>query len=222
MKTAASLLAVIACSSDPPPDFSLTDEHTASAISNSCSTAASAAGAPDDVVNFLAHPHDSTPQERQRIAIYLEAIGVAEHCPEFTGDDARNEHTASPEEHGKLEEPVHLEPLPVNVQQFPEELRRLCQAWALENLSPVAYEEFRQLRPERMDDLDRRIWGERFNRQSLWRYRSNLAGSGEQFWHPTASASPPPARIPRTHDGMPRSHARRSTSSAARYSPSKR
>ncbi len=141
MKTAAFLLAVIACSSDPPPDFSLTDEHTASASSNSCSTAASTAGAPDDVVNFLAHPHDSTPQERQRVAIYLEAIGVAEHCPEFTGDDARNEHTASPEEHGKLEEPVHLEPLPVNVQQFPEELRRLCQAWALENLSPVGYEE---------------------------------------------------------------------------------
>ncbi len=205
MKTAAFLLAlaVIACSSNPTPDFPIPDEHTASASSNSCSTAASAAGAPDDVAEFLAHPQDSTPQQRQRVAIYLVAIGVAEHCPEFPGDDARNAQTASPEEHGKLEKPVHPELLPVNVQRFPEEFRRLCRAWALENLSPVGYEEFKQLRPDRMDDLDRRILGERFNSQSLRRYRSNLAGSGEQFWHPTASTSPPPARIPRTYVGIP-------------------
>lgn len=44
-----------------------------------------------------------------------------------------------------------------------EEHRRRCQFWALNNLEPVVYEEFAELNPDSMDDLDRILWRTKLN-----------------------------------------------------------
>ena len=41
--------------------------------------------------------------------------------------------------------------------------KRWCQAWALDNLSPLVYLEFAKLDPANMDDLQRTVWRERLS-----------------------------------------------------------
>ena len=53
---------------------------------------------------------------------------------------------------------------------LPED-QRWCLAWALDNLQPHVYAEFRQLDPATMDDLDRTVWRPRLE-GNLPRYQS--------------------------------------------------
>ena len=46
------------------------------------------------------------------------------------------------------------------------EKRRWCKAWALDNLEPIVYDEFLDLDPLNMDDIDRTIWRDRLRNGS--------------------------------------------------------
>ena len=62
---------------------------------------------------------------------------------------------------------------------LPED-QRWCLAWALDNLRPHVYAEFRQLDPATMDDLDRTVWRERLRRPN---YGQQYRGSIPTFDH---------------------------------------
>ena len=52
------------------------------------------------------------------------------------------------------------------------EKRRWCKAWALDNLEPIVYDEFLNLDPLNMDDIDRTIWRNRLGAGICWMYGS--------------------------------------------------
>ena len=60
-----------------------------------------------------------------------------------------------------------------------EEYQRRCQFWALENLTPLEYQEFIELDPASMDDLDRILWSRKLQREG-WRYEYDEENSPYQ------------------------------------------
>ena len=58
------------------------------------------------------------------------------------------------------------------------EKRRWCKAWALDNLEPIVYDEFLDLDPLNMDDIDRTIWRDRLRNGSCSMYGREPLNAG--------------------------------------------
>ena len=128
-----------------------------------CIQAAEEAGLPDEVIEQLKNPGDLNPTERFALNRALNKAGIADACGEIAGD---TEQTEDPER------PTPTVELSARIPED-DEHRRRCRFWALNNFQPIVYQEFVELDPEKMDDLDRILWRSKLNPKGHLGYYSS-------------------------------------------------
>lgn len=154
-----------------------------------CIEAAENAGVPDSAIEKLKSPGDLGPIERAALQRTLRQAGVSEACEtselmpnrDDRGDGDDDEKRAEQEQ----AEPTAYQDRGVN-QQGPRiaanEYQRRCKFWARENLSPVVYAEFSDVRVNEMDDLDRIFWKSVLHGNQRYGYYEPTGTETEQAW----------------------------------------
>ena len=122
------------------------------ATPSACIEAAQEAGLPKSVIDQLRNPHYLNPVQQAVLQQTLKRAGIDDLC-----NPSQSPHPEStPEAKAQNPTPPTNEPGP-RISPSTEH-RRICQFWALNNLQPVVYNEFTNLNPDSMDDLDRILW----------------------------------------------------------------
>ena len=138
-----------------------------------CTQAAQDAGLPGGVIDQLRNPEGLDAGEWLELNQVLGEASISGACGKLTAQpDGEPQGVAASQPDGgasdgtpvlqEAEPPGEPTPTPsvVPSARVPEEddHRRRCRFWALNNLQPIVCQEFSQLEPERMDDLDRILW----------------------------------------------------------------
>ena len=163
-----------------------------SAAPSECIEAAEEAGLPDEVIEQLRNPGDLNAVERAALNRILSEAGIDDVCQIASNDEEPAETNKSSSGDKEPVESANFEERRETIEQtiaaaqrsarIPrnEEHRRRCQFWALNNLEPAVYEEFAELNPDSMDDLDRILWRTKLNPGNrLGFYDDDSAGGGE-------------------------------------------
>ena len=125
------------------------------ATPSECIQAAEEAGLPDEIIKQLKSPGDLNVAELLALNRALSRAGIADICSGVA--ERQDEGAGEAERTAEPERPAREMKLSARITED-EEDRRRCRFWALNNLRPIVFEEFSQLDPENMDDLDRILW----------------------------------------------------------------
>ena len=147
------------------------------ATPSECIEAAEEAGLPEDIIDQLKSPGDLNVAERLALNRALSRAGIADICSGVA--EEQDEGPSEAERTAEPERPAPEMKLSARIPEDEEDHRR-CRFWALNNLRPIVFEEFSQLDPENMDDLDRILWRSILHPQDhLGFYDNNDAGGNE-------------------------------------------
>ena len=114
---------------------------------------------------FDAEDAANTTPSPTRIEQATPAIDATSHISDVPSPTLHLDPDRQPGRPSLSSTPTEPTPLTEADQKLIED-KRWCQAWALDNLSPLVYLEFAKLDPTNMDDFQRTVWRERLSSSS--------------------------------------------------------
>ena len=139
------------------------------AAPSECIKAAELAGLPNTMVEQLRKPDDLNALERAALQQALRQAGIDDICDVLPQAKPDIPGPAPNDQSSEREAPSTSEPPGARISGY-DESRRRCAFWALNNLQPVVYNEFTNLNPDTMDDLNRVLWRSKLHRNESFGY----------------------------------------------------